>query len=227
MTNIKLSKRLECIADMVDNSSVIADIGCDHALLDIYLSQKKIIKKSIACDITIGALDQAKKNISINNIKNIDTRLGDGLEPINDDDNIDTIVMSGLGDQKIINVLDSNKNKLKSVNSIIIQSNTGIYNIRKYLTSIGYFIENEKLIKERNIIYVVIKFSKGNNNYTKKELMYGPLLLNNKDNLFNELLINKINKNNYVIRKLPSNKIIKKIVLKLRNLRIKSMLKKN
>ncbi len=227
MTNIKLSKRLECIADMVDNSSVIADIGCDHALLDIYLSQKKIIKKSIACDITIGALDQAKKNISINNIKNIDTRLGDGLEPINDDDNIDTIVMSGLGDQKIINVLDSNKNKLKSVNSIIIQSNTGIYNIRKYLTSIGYFIENEKLIKERNIIYVVIKFSKGNNKYTKKELMYGPLLLNNKDNLFNELLINKINKNNYVIRKLPSNKIIKKIVLKLRNLRIKSMLKKN
>ncbi len=227
MTNIKLSKRLECIADMVDNSSVIADIGCDHALLDIYLSQKKIIKKSIACDITIGALDQAKKNISINNIKNIDTRLGDGLEPINDDDNIDTIVMSGLGDQKIINVLDNNKNKLKSVNSIIIQSNTGIYNIRKYLTSIGYFIENEKLIKERNIIYVVIKFSKGNNKYTKKELMYGPLLLKNKDNLFNELLINKINKNNYVIRKLPSNKIIKKIVLKLRNLSIKSMLKKN
>ncbi len=227
MTNIKLSKRLECIADMVDNSSVIADIGCDHALLDIYLSQKKIIKKSIACDITIGALDQAKKNISINNIKNIDTRLGDGLEPINDDDNIDTIVMSGLGDQKIINVLDNNKNKLKSVNSIIIQSNTGIYNIRKYLTSIGYFIENEKLIKERNIIYVVIKFSKGNNKYTKKELMYGPLLLKNKNNLFNELLINKINKNNYVIRKLPSNKIIKKIVLKLRNLSIKSMLKKN
>lgn len=227
MTNIKLSKRLECIADMVDNSSVIADIGCDHALLDIYLSQKKIIKKSIACDITIGALDQAKKNISINNIKNIDTRLGDGLEPINDDDNIDTIVMSGLGDQKIINVLNNNKNKLKSVNSIIIQSNTGIYNIRKYLTSIGYFIENEKLIKERNIIYVVIKFSKGNNKYTKKELMYGPLLLKNKDNLFNELLINKINKNNYVIRKLPSNKIIKKIVLKLRNLSIKSMLKKN
>lgn len=227
MTNIKLSKRLECIADMVDNSSVIADIGCDHALLDIYLSQKKIIKKSIACDITIGALDQAKKNISINNIKNIDTRLGDGLEPINDDDNIDTIVMSGLGDQKIINVLDNNKNKLKSVNSIIIQSNTGIYNIRKYLTSIGYFIENEKLIKERNIIYVVIKFSKGNNKYTKKELMYGPLLLKNKDNLFNELLINKINKNNYILRKLPNNKIIKKIVLKLRNLSIKSMLKKN
>ena len=227
MTNIKLSKRLECIADMVDNSSVIADIGCDHALLDIKKKQKKIIKKSIACDITIGALDQAKKNISINNIKNIDTRLGDGLEPINDDDNIDTIVMSGLGDQKIINVLDNNKNKLKSVNSIIIQSNTGIYNIRKYLTSIGYFIEKEKLIKERNIIYVVIKFSKGNVKYTKKELMYGPLLLKNKNNLFNELLINKINKNNYILRKLPNNKIIKKIVLKLRNLSIKSMLKKN
>ena len=46
MTNIKLSKRLSAIASFVSNNAVIADIGCDHALLDIYLSKKKIIKKS-------------------------------------------------------------------------------------------------------------------------------------------------------------------------------------
>ena len=55
--------------------SSIADIGCDHALLDIYLSKENIIKKSFALDITKGALNQADKNIRLYNAKNIETRL--------------------------------------------------------------------------------------------------------------------------------------------------------
>ena len=63
MTNIKLSKRLNAIASMITNTKYLADIGCDHALLDIYLIKQKIIEKSIACDITEGALNQAKKTL--------------------------------------------------------------------------------------------------------------------------------------------------------------------
>ena len=40
---INLSKRLKEIANLMDKNSVIADIGCDHALLDIYLIQNKIL----------------------------------------------------------------------------------------------------------------------------------------------------------------------------------------
>ena len=82
MTNIKLSKRLSVIASLVPENAVIADIGCDHALLDIYLSKKNIIKKSFAIDITKGALNQADKNIKLYNAKNIETRLSDGFEKI-------------------------------------------------------------------------------------------------------------------------------------------------
>jgi len=221
VTNIKLSKRLKCIADMIDNNSVMADIGCDHALLDIYLSQNNVIKKSIACDITIGALDQAKKNITINGIKNIETRLGDGLDVILDSDDVDTIVMSGLGDVKITNILSNNINKLETINCIVIQSNTGIDKIRKYVTSIGYYILDETLVKERNIIYTVIKFIKGKKNYNKKELFFGPVILQNKNDLFNELLSNYISKNNYIIKSLPKSKLIKKIKLKIINKKIK------
>lgn len=221
MTNIKLSKRLKCIADMVDNNSVMADIGCDHALLDIYLSQNNVIKKSIACDITIGALDQAKKNIAINGIKNIETRLGDGLDVIEDSDDVNTIVMSGLGDQKITSILSNNINKLETINCIIIQSNTGAHKIRKYVTSIGYYILDETLVKERNIIYTVIKFIKGKKNYNKKELFFGPIILENKNDLFNELLSNYISKNNYIIKCLPNSKFIKRIKLKIANKKIK------
>ena len=37
---IKLSKRLEKIAELVEKDDTVLDIGCDHALLDIYLSNK-------------------------------------------------------------------------------------------------------------------------------------------------------------------------------------------
>ena len=83
------------------------------------------------------------------------------------------------------------------------------------------YIDNEKLVKENNIIYTIISFKKGYKRYTKKEIEYGPVLLKNKDELFNELLINKISKNNYVINKLPKNKLFKKISLKINNYNLK------
>lgn len=221
MTNIKLSKRLSVIASLVPENAVIADIGCDHALLDIYLSKKKIIKKSFAIDITKGALNQADKNIKLYNAKNIETRLSDGFEKIDIKDNVDTVIMSGLGDAKIINILKEAEEKLNKVNNIIIQSNVGVSNIRVYLTCNGYYIDNEKLVKENNIIYTVISFKKGYKSYTKKEIEFGPVLLRNKDELFNELIINRINKNNYIINKLPKNKLIKKVFLKINNHKLK------
>lgn len=221
MTNIKLSKRLSVIASLVPENAVIADIGCDHALLDIYLSKKKIIKKSFAIDITKGALNQADKNIKLYNAKNIETRLSDGFEKIDIKDNVDTVIMSGLGDAKIINILKEAEEKLNKVNNIIIQSNVGVSNIRVYLTCNGYYIDNEKLVKENNIIYTVISFKKGYKRYTKKEKEFGPVLLKNKDELFNELIINRINKNNYIINKLPKNKLIKKMFLKINNHKLK------
>jgi len=221
VTNIKLSKRLSVIASLVPENAVIADIGCDHALLDIYLSKKKIIKKSFAIDITKGALNQADKNIKLYNAKNIETRLSDGFEKIDIKDNVDTVIMSGLGDAKIINILKEAEEKLNKVNNIIIQSNVGVSNIRVYLTCNGYYIDNEKLVKENNIIYTVISFKKGYKRYTKKEIEFGPVLLRNKDELFNELIINRINKNNYIINKLPKNKLIKKMFLKINNHKLK------
>ena len=65
MINVKLSKRLKAIADLVDKDSKIIDVGCDHALLDIYLLKKTIIKKAIASDVNEGALNQAKRNIKL------------------------------------------------------------------------------------------------------------------------------------------------------------------
>ena len=42
---MKINNRLKMIGDLVEANSFCLDVGCDHALLDIYLvSQKKNIK---------------------------------------------------------------------------------------------------------------------------------------------------------------------------------------
>lgn len=213
MTKIKISKRLLSIATLVNKDSVIADVGCDHALLDIYLLQNKIIKKSYACDVSKGALDQAKKNISLCGVKNIETRLGDGLNVISKKDLVDTVVISGLGNQKIASILKESSELLKGINFLIIQSNTGVSQIRKSVIKLGYYIEDEKLVEERNIIYTVIKFSKGKKTYNKKELLFGPILLKNKDELFNKFLLENIISNKRILSNMPKRKILKRFCI--------------
>ena len=60
---MKINNRLKMIGDLVEANSFCLDVGCDHALLDIYLVKRNTNIKAIASDIKSGPLDQAKKNI--------------------------------------------------------------------------------------------------------------------------------------------------------------------
>ena len=61
---IKISKRLLAITSFIRSDAKLVDIGCDHALLDIYLARHNPNIKIIATDIKTGALKQASKNIN-------------------------------------------------------------------------------------------------------------------------------------------------------------------
>ena len=180
----KLSKRLEVVASFIQDNSKIIDIGCDHGLLSIYLANKYKNIKIIASDVNKNALSSAIKNIKTAKLQDkIETRLGSGLEVITPDE-IDTVVIAGMGSNTIVGILKYSKDKLQNVNNIIIQSNTDLHFLRKNITNIGYYIEDEVLVEDKNIIYTVIKFSKGKKKYNYKELYLGPILLNKNDKLF-------------------------------------------
>ena len=206
---IKLSKRLEAISSLVPINSSIIDIGCDHALLDIYLHQKKISNKIIASDINANALDNAKENIKKYKLdKYIETRLGSGLDPLNQEDKIDTIIISGMGGHTIVGILKNNKKKLENINTIIIQSNTKLEFLRKEVTKLNYQINDEIILEDNKKIYTIIKFIKGKKKYTKKELYFGPILLKKKDKLFIEKNKQEVTKLNLLLKMLPKNKIL-------------------
>ena len=181
----KLSKRLEVVATYVEDNSKVIDIGCDHGFLSIYLANKYKNIKIIASDVNENALNSAISNIKeAKQTKKIDVRLGNGLDVVASPDEIDTVVIAGMGSNTIVGILKYDREKLSNVKNIIIQSNTDLYFLRKNITSIGYYIEDETMVLDKDIIYTVIKFTKGKKRYSYKELYLGPILMNKNDELF-------------------------------------------
>ncbi len=212
---IKLSNRLASIASLVPVNSNIIDIGCDHALLDIYLYQKGISKKIIASDINANALNNAKENIRKYKLdNNIETRLGNGLDTLNDIDNINTVIISGMGAHTVVGIIKKNLSKLVKVNTIIIQSNTKLVFLRKEITKLNYMIDNEIILEDNKKIYTIIKFVKGKKKYTKKELYFGPILLKEQSPVFKKYTKQELTKLNMLLKLLPKDHLIEKYRLK-------------
>ena len=53
---IKLTPRLSAAAQLVRQGCVLADIGCDHGFLPVYLLQSGKIKGAVASDVNEGPL---------------------------------------------------------------------------------------------------------------------------------------------------------------------------
>ncbi len=170
---MKISKRLETIASLIPNNSKVIDVGCDHALLDIYLAQEKNCV-CIASDINANALDQAKYNISRFHVKNVTTVLTDGLEGIALSSD-DIIVISGMGTATIRNILE----KREIVNRMIISTHTDYEDLRRCMVSLGYQIEVELYVEEKGKYYIIIDFVRGNKIYSEEDFRFGPILKNN------------------------------------------------
>ena len=186
------SKRINTISSMLESSKSVADIGCDHGylIIDAFINQN--IEEAIAIDNKKMPLEKA-----INNIKPYDFFdqvsfiLSDGLEGL--DRTVDAIVISGMGGLLMIEILEKHFEKVKEA-SLILQPNRNVYDVRKYLTNKSYQIVNEAVVYEDKKYYEIIKFEKGTNliNYTDDELLFGPILLKNRNDLFYKKLKNDL-----------------------------------
>jgi len=108
---MKLSNRLQKMADFVPENSIVGDIGCDHGYIPIYLIENNISKKAIAIDISENSLEKTIEFVKTNNYeKDIDIRLGDGLDKILPFE-IDTVVIGGMGGLLIRDILDKDRKK--------------------------------------------------------------------------------------------------------------------
>ena len=213
-----LSKRLEIVSTLVDIGERVIDVGCDHAYLDIYLTQNNC-NKCIAVDINKNALEIANKNINKYTLTDkIETRLTNGLTSIDIKDN-DNIVIAGMGTYTILDILKTNRLS----NTLIIASNNHIELLRREVINMGFYIDTEIFIIDSNKPYIIIKFIKGKRKYKKIDYVLGPILKNNIDYLTylikkEKYILNNISKKKILIR-LSYNIIIFKLNLRLSKLK--------
>ena len=209
---ININKRLQTLGDIIleGKSTGIIDVGCDHALLDIYLLERNNNLKLVASDLRKAPLEKAKENIEKYSFSNkIKIKLSYGIDDL--EDYIDTIVISGMGTETIIEILEKGKKYLDKVDRIVISSNNKYYELRKYITSIGYIINKEEIIYSDNKYYITIDFVQGHKDYTYEELYFGPYLLTHKDSMFNEYYTFIRNKKLEVLKSVNKDSIVKEI----------------
>ena len=215
-----ISNRLKSLSKYFDKDDKVIDIGCDHALLDIYLIEEGIIKSMIVSDIHEKALKQGIDNIKLHKLdKKIETRLGNGLEVLNSSDDIDTMLISGMGTSTIVNIIENDY--FKNIKKMVIQSNNDHEILRSEIVNKGFMITNEDILEDSNKTYINIVFEKGDSKYNKNEIKYGPFLIKNE--MYLDYRIDYLNK---ILNKIPNNKILIRHSLK-KEIRFLNKLKKN
>ncbi|WP_251717379.1 tRNA (adenine(22)-N(1))-methyltransferase [Lactobacillus agrestimuris] len=182
-----MNLRLNTLAEMVDPNSRLADIGTDHAYLPILLVKNNKIKFAIASDVAAGPLDNAKTDIVEAGLTgNIETRLGSGLETITQEDNIDTVVIAGMGGKLMSDILEAGWQNGFRFETLVLEPNIGEAGVRNWLMEHNYQVIEEHLIEEAGHTYELIKARFVNKKVimSEEELFFGPYILKEKNSVF-------------------------------------------
>lgn len=158
---LKMSRRLITICEMLRDSerpvSCVADVGCDHGYISIYLVQHGIADRAIAMDVRKGPLSGAESNIEEYGQRDkITTRLSDGLKVLTPGE-ADTVVVAGMGGKLMIKILEEGKPTVLGISQGILQPQSELSEFRKYLREKGYSILDERVIHEDGKYYFPIK----------------------------------------------------------------------
>jgi tRNA (adenine22-N1)-methyltransferase len=211
---IRLSHRLETIANYISKGETVADIGTDHGFLPISLWERGISPKVILSDVKEGPLEKARANIQKYFPDNpFDIRLGSGLNTIGIGE-VDAIVIAGMGGMLIADILAEDLEKTKSCQKIIMQPRNAQEKLRNWLLFNNFIIYDEVLVQEGKYICEIIaarpagasgadgvneESSSLNKKMNPLDLEISPILFDKKDPLLVEFLENKIRIENKII----------------------------
>ena len=151
-----LSNRLLACCEFINPGSRVADIGCDHGYLGIYLLMKNIASTVIAADVNEQPLNSAIINAKKFNVQErISFHLSDGVRNIPRD--FDTLVCAGMGADTIISILDAAPWLKSDKYHFVLQCQSRRPELRKYLYAQGYRICAETLAQDGKFIYPVLE----------------------------------------------------------------------
>ncbi len=210
---MELSNRLQSLIDLVQKTDVVADIGCDHGYASIALIQSGRVKHVIAMDINKGPLKRAERNIVKHGLEeHIETRLSNGLEQLQIGE-VNLAILAGMGGRLIQSILTLELEKTKMIETLILQPQSELAEVRKILPQIGFECEEEKALIEEGKFYVMMRLKRKDEmeqTWTELELRFGKFLLQKKDRCLYQFLIQKKKEYQKIYESLSSHVVLSK-----------------
>ncbi|MCR4562459.1 MAG: class I SAM-dependent methyltransferase [Bacilli bacterium] len=171
-----LSKRLETICSFIDEGAVIADIGSDHASVPLRLLELGKINRGEAVENKPGPYNRMKAALE-------ESPYGEAIKPVFADgisslgEEVDTLILAGMGSNLIVSILDSHKDKLDNVQTIITDAHTDMGWCRRGIVALGFIIIDEEMVEENGIFYNIMKWKRIREEtiYSEEEIELGPI----------------------------------------------------
>lgn len=198
---VKLSKRLRAIADLIPKGAVVADVGCDHGYIPIYLLESGKSRYAIAMDVREGPLKRAEEHIAGHHLEGyIETRLSDGLRQLQPGE-ADTVVIAGMGGGLVKKILTESAHVRDSIMQYVLQPQSEIGSVRAFLREQGLVIVAEDMVCEDEKYYPMMLVRPAKNTGACEDMegaagqdrlladTYGPLLLSQGHPVLKEYLL--------------------------------------
>lgn len=212
---MELSKRLKAVADLVTPGMSLADIGCDHGYISIYLTENGICPHVIAMDINEGPLEKAREHIAKQPTQlPIDLRLSDGLKAVKPGE-VQSIIIAGMGGGLVMKILSDCPEVVSELQECILQPQSEIYKVRAFLLQEGFCIIAEDMILEDGKYYPMMKvlppkkvktLSDMKSKWTEAQLHFGKYLMAEKNPILMQFLQKEKQQKRQVLESLKEKK---------------------
>lgn len=186
---MELSLRMEQVMTMTEACTVAADVGCDHGYVAMELVRRGIAKHVIAMDVRSGPLSRAWAHIEREQLTaQVQCRLSDGLEKLEPEE-VEEIIIAGMGGPLIVQILENGCEKFSRVHTMVLQPQSEISEVRRYLHKNGWKIAKEAMVIEEGKYYTVLQVKVGEEQYESPvEYRYGTCLLREKSEVLYDYL---------------------------------------
>ncbi len=197
---IPITNRLRTVAEMIGETEILCDIGCDHGYLPIYLIKQQKIKYAYACDLRDGPLQTAAKNIAAFHMKDVvKTVKSDGLKELSDK-KINVISICGMGGRLIAKILENDLKIAHQADYMVLQPQSEIPVLRRFLAENGFYIQEERVALEDRRFYIMMRVFSGDELYCD-EMSYilGQQLLVRKDDLTRQYFSKELSRHQAIL----------------------------
>ena len=177
---IPISDRLLACAGFVCKGDRVADIGCAHGYLSIYLLTNGIARSVIASDINEQPLLSAVRNAEKYGVREkVEFFLSDGVRSIPRD--FDTLVCAGMGADTMVSILEAAPWLKSDKYRLILQCQSKTPMLRSYLSQQGWRITEETVLRDGRFLYTVMEcyWEPAYPKLTEAETYFPPALLEN------------------------------------------------